>query len=443
MKSPFKITHLQSATQLIEAGDVKILTDPWLTPGEYYGSWYHYPEISEEIVQALSYDYIYVSHIHPDHLSKKTFEILPKNAPVIIHAFDSPFLKRKIESFGFTVVELHHGIEMKLGKNTSISIYAADNCDPTVCGKFLGCSVAESKYKSSYIDTLMVMKSEGHILVNTNDCPFEIAYKTLTTSNICKMPVDVLLVGYCGAGPFPQCFGFKEEKEKNLAAENKKLKFLDDACAYINLLKPTYYIPFAGTYILGSRLFDLNLHRGNPTISEAVTYISEKISTASIALPMYTFDVFDLKTGECKCNQFQPDESYEEFKTRIQRMPLDFDLEKIDARHTRELLTPAWERFQAKANEIGLKSKSSIVVTTEKFSFCFDLANPPEVHDLHYVPSNGYVRISLEHNLLHNLLKGPRFAHWNNAEIGSHLRFYRDPDIYERGLYHCLCFFHL
>ncbi len=37
---------------------------------------------------------------------------------------------------------------------------------------------------------------------------------------------------------------------------------------------------------------------------------------------------------------------------------------------------------------------------------------------------------------------GPKFAHWNNAEIGSHLQFEREPNIYERGLCYSLSFFH-
>ena len=40
-----KITHLQSSTQIIHLGELKVLTDPWLTEGEYYGSWYHYPPL--------------------------------------------------------------------------------------------------------------------------------------------------------------------------------------------------------------------------------------------------------------------------------------------------------------------------------------------------------------------------------------------------------------
>lgn len=35
-----------------------------------------------------------------------------------------------------------------------------------------------------------------------------------------------------------------------------------------------------------------------------------------------------------------------------------------------------------------------------------------------------------------------RKAHWNNLEIGSHLRFCRQPDVFERAIYHFLCYFH-
>ena len=42
-----KITHLNSACQLIESNGVKILIDPWLVDGEYYGSWYTFPSLND------------------------------------------------------------------------------------------------------------------------------------------------------------------------------------------------------------------------------------------------------------------------------------------------------------------------------------------------------------------------------------------------------------
>ena len=51
-----------------------------------------------------------------------------------------------------------------------------------------------------------------------------------------------------------------------------------------------------------------------------------------------------------------------------------------------------------------------------------------------------YVYIDVDQNLLRRLLRGLRYAHWNNEEIGSHLIFLRKPNSFERGLYHCMCF---
>ena len=62
--------------------------------------------------------------------------------------------------------------------------------------------------------------------------------------------------------------------------------------------------------------------------------------------------------------------------------------------------------------------------------------------DVSEAPVAPFVRIDVDHNLLHRLLRGPRYAHWNNAEIGSHLRYLRVPDVFERGLYYCMCFLH-
>ena len=129
------IEHLQSSTQIINLNGLKILTDPWLTGGEYYGSWFHYPPFPIEYIEKLKFDYIFVSHIHGDHFSSNTFKKLPKK-PVLIFKFQSKFLKRKIESFGFQVIELEHGFEFKFNEESSLKLFAADNCDPKLCGNF-------------------------------------------------------------------------------------------------------------------------------------------------------------------------------------------------------------------------------------------------------------------------------------------------------------------
>ena len=86
-----------------------------------------------------------------------------------------------------------------------------------------------------------------------------------------------------------------------------------------------------------------------------------------------------------------------------------------------------------------------IIQISDLKSVLIDLTSNPSyeiVSNLNTDTIERFVKISLDKRLLLRILKGPRFAHWNNAEIGSHLKFERKPNIFERGLYHSLCFFH-
>ena len=58
------------------------------------------------------------------------------------------------------------------------------------------------------------------------------------------------------------------------------------------------------------------------------------------------------------------------------------------------------------------------------------------------IVNDDFIIIKADLRLLYNLFKGPRFANWNSAEIGSHLKFTRSNDIYERGLFWCLNYLH-
>ena len=40
---------------------------PWFTDGVYHGSWYTFPVHPDPVAYIGDVDYIYISHIHPDH----------------------------------------------------------------------------------------------------------------------------------------------------------------------------------------------------------------------------------------------------------------------------------------------------------------------------------------------------------------------------------------
>ena len=437
-----KLTHLQSSTQIIHLGDIKVLTDPWLTDGEYYGSWYHYPPFAEKSLEELQYDYIYVSHIHPDHLSEKTFKALPLKKPVLVHNYDSKFVKRKLEMLGFEVIECDNGIPFEFENGGSITIYAADNCNPEICGKFMGCGVVEKKFGSTQIDSVALFKMGDSAILNTNDCPYELASRTIMANKLDKSKIDLLLVGYAGAGPYPQCFEFDNEEDKVDAAKAKEQQFLTQAVDYINLVRPACFAPFAGTYTLGSRLASLTNYRGVPSVSDATQFLNKAVADISKGIHLEKFDSFDCQSQTLTKSNNTFALNKEQYIKEISTKPLDYDSDNWDDSELTSLIESAYKRFNSRALDIDFKSDTKLVIRSEKIAFQLSVDSAAEVIPADSILVEPYVRIDVDHNLLHRLLRGPRYAHWNNAEIGSHLKYLRKPNVFERGLYHCMCFLH-
>ena len=274
-----KIKLFRSATFGINTKDYNLLTDPWLTDGEYYGSWCHFPyyDLKKNIKEINSYNGIYISHIHPDHCSETTLKSIDKSIPIYIHKYHAPFLKLKIENLGFKVTELENGKTHHLTDSLELTVYAADNCNPELCYKFLGCSNIFADKGSQQIDSMAIIKDKNFTILNTNDCPYELSKEFLKIIKKRFGRIDVLLTGYGGAGPYPQCIDNFSKEEKLQEAKKKKLSFLNDAVKFMKISKPNFYLPFAGTYTLNGKLAALQELRGVPNIDEAYDFINRKI----------------------------------------------------------------------------------------------------------------------------------------------------------------------
>jgi UDP-MurNAc hydroxylase len=445
-----KITYLKSATVAVESNGVKILTDPWFTDGEYYGAWYHYPKFEMRNEFFADIDFIYVSHIHPDHFSKKSFSLLDKNIPVLIHYYESKFLKMNIERLGFTVTELAHNTRTHLKNGVYINVLAADNCNPELCSKFFGCGIIESKFGSTQIDTLSVIDDGVHTVVNTNDCPYELAIEVLELVKAQYPKIDYMLVGYGGAGPYPQCFTLTSD-EKSKAIEGKKRQFLTHGELYIQNLKPRYFQPFAGTYTLGGKLAELQDFRGVPEIEEAMDYFnfSSKVKgSGSVGVMVNTYEYFDLESSSIS-KPYEPLDKQakrEYIEKYLSLQKLDYESEVFPLwEELMPFIEPAYKRMDGKRTEIDFVSETRVIISLVDDKYV-SLSMKGEGYEI--IASDRidfyshYVLLSLDCRLLKWILQGPRFAHWNNAEIGSHIHYVRKPNIFERGLYHTLNYFH-
>ena len=450
-----KIKLYRSSTVGLDLGGFKILMDPWLTDGEYYGSWSHYPyyDLDNNIKELNSYNAIYISHIHPDHCSEDTMKKLSKEIPVYIHSYHSKFLKLKLERIGFNVIELENNKRTKLDKNAYLNIFAADNCNPELCFKFTGCADFSAKENNSQqIDTLSIIDDGKNVLMNVNDCPIELAQSTFKDIKKQYEKINVLLTGYGGAGPYPQCFENLNSEEKIIASKSKEKQFLNQAIKYINEIKPDYYLPFAGTYTLTGKLSNLQGLRGVSSIDNAFRFFENYYSVRNLSntirpIKLNTDSTFDLNIKEYD-NDYQKLD-YDDYQSyidlKLANKLLDYEKDEIPSfDEIYELSKMAHKKFLDRIliNNVNLKSDIFIKVNGKSLLLGCDknlsTINSDQIDQV----SNRYVRYDLDVRLLKRLLMGPKYAHWNNAEIGSHLKFFRKPNMHERDVYGSMVYFH-
>lgn len=437
------IEFLRSSTFIIEYNGTKVMFDPWLEDGEYYGSWSHFPPRNISYEEFEDVDLICLTHIHPDHFSKKTFNKLNKKIPVLILSYKQKFLKFNLEKLGFKVLELDHTNFHQLN-DFKIYSFAADSCDPEVCMKFFGCGAFGQKDNTSnQIDSIFLIQVGDKIILNTNDVPYKLSEKALTKIKDSFSKIDILFTGYAGAGPYPQCFENLSSQKKKEAAKIKEKSFLDQATDYINFFNPRFFIPFAGTYTLAGKLFDLNDYRGVPDINDALKYLNKKCNSKGI---LFKFkDKLNLDTFEILSSGFENDNIYElvnYYKSK------KFDYEDFNTPNSNDLLDlfeKSYERFEHYRKEINFSSETKVF-----FSFCNDMYIEMSTNGFGYSIVNeseidkkqNILIVNIDTRLFFEILKGPRFAHWNNAEIGSHITYFRNPDVYDRGLFYCMNFLH-
>lgn len=135
--------------------NIKILCDPWFESPAFLGSWLPFPKPHFDYSRKI--DFIYISHIHSDHLDLKTLSKLDKNITIVIYKFKSTFLFNKIKSLGFkNVLQLNNGEEFRVDKDTIIKIYGPTELHPSLA-------------KQDVIDTSLLIKDDQHTVLNFND----------------------------------------------------------------------------------------------------------------------------------------------------------------------------------------------------------------------------------------------------------------------------------
>jgi UDP-MurNAc hydroxylase len=418
-KHGIRVTYFYSACVGIASPDVRVLCDPWFTEGIYDGSWFHYPKLENPLEVIGEVDFVYVSHIHPDHYDPCFLRLYLERYPtarVIITSFVPNYLSMKMKADGIA----HEVVDERTVGDTHFNLVLS-GCGPP-----------------SSIDSALVMRCGSRSVVNFNDNPGGVEQMAFIKS-LCG-EIDIALLPYAGAGAWPQTY-FDAGDELRERAEQKQHSAFERYRRIASTLDPKVRIPFAGKYVLGGHLHELNASRGVPDAVEVLDFDSQAVVLADGGQAW--IDTETLKPSSARTEAYDGAEvatfirSLANQAMDYEREFGDFDLGEVPFD---EILNSAYRHAHERS------------ICEIDWFFCIELSEgwfvfnanrnqfqPLMLDEVANVSPRSELRIDLRY--LFGLLTF--VYHWNNAEIGSQYQTRRFPEEYRAEVQGFLNFFHV
>lgn len=416
LNDAISVRYIYSACVVTATPDVRVLHDPWFTEGVYDGSWFHYPKVDDPMASIGDVDLIYVSHVHPDH-------------------YDSTFLKRYFAEWGVKeVVIANHAPNHLANKMRAEGIKATVLQEPRRIGRTEIEIVPHKTGSASAIDSAIIVRYDGlhrrHCVLNANDIIFD--EEMITTLKRAAGSVDILLCGYTGAGPYPQTYFDIDDPQLTAEASKKRLAFFERYKRLVQAMGAKVNLPFAGKYLLGGHLVELNRFRGVADPTEVLAFDENAVVLADDGGEISTAD---FKPSRTRTEPYDPaDIRRREAEIRLQ--PMDYE-RLIAADEIHQL--PLKRLLLAAARRACERSECAV-----DYYFVIDLPND----ELAILNANKTAEKQVAFGRRGDALPEPRSEiridprylfglltnvyHWNNAEVGSQYQTRRVPNVLNR-----------
>jgi L-ascorbate metabolism protein UlaG (beta-lactamase superfamily) len=103
-----QVKFLNHSCLIISDGITSILCDPWFKGAAFDNGWRLIVEESHDITE-IDFDYIWISHEHPDHFSPLTLSGLTRPVKFLYQKTRDGKIAAYLKSKGHTVIELEDG----------------------------------------------------------------------------------------------------------------------------------------------------------------------------------------------------------------------------------------------------------------------------------------------------------------------------------------------
>lgn len=423
-----KVRFITNACCEYESGGFRVLCDPWLTEGAFEGAWYHFPELKAR-PEDFKPDALYISHLHPDNFDRAALKVFRKDIPVVVLDRGENYLAKMLGRAGFRNL-----VMLKDGEAANVGPFRL-----TMFGPFTTHPYDESSL-GNIVDSSILVEADGQAVLNAND-------NTLDEKAAAQFEgVTVAQLNYNSAGPYPSCFKQYTEYAKRLAHHAVINRALDHLTKLVRIIKPKYFMPFAGQFVLGGRNWTKTAFSGAATQDVAAEHVEMEIP-GQRALRLNEGQVIDLLTDEIKPLGYTPqttvDLNSRAKSCRLEKYSFeDDDYPSLESIAT--LMARARSNLFKKQVELRCFPHCQVVIRVYESHFMFwmdsDDIQKVDAEELDAEIMMPTLLLELDERLLLRCLT--RKAHWNNADVGCHISYTRIPDVHRPDVHTLLSFFH-
>ncbi|EWT01722.1 hypothetical protein N865_07645 [Intrasporangium oryzae NRRL B-24470] len=422
------VTSLGHAGLRIDAPGLRMLCDPWLSPGgAFLGSWFPFPDNEHmRTHEMLDCDWVGISHEHLDHLDLPLLRGLPPSVRLVIPRYPSREMRNRIAGAHIdnVVIELDAWERLALndrGDWVTVIPELSPMCH----------------------DAAILVHVDGHAVLHTNDARLSVSQLRRAAEEVGR-PIDVMGVQMSGASWHPICYDYADEVIARVSGEKRLGKFK----AVTRLLRsapPRIVIPYAGPpCFLDPALAHHNGAMTPPGIfpdqAQALDFLRERLPEQT-SLYLLPGDRLDVGSGAVERDRMWTHFSFDDTSDYLSDYAAarQHEIAAIYATHPDpEPDSGLAERFRDHFLALGSLSDYFLqrIGMTVRFEVLgraggtWDVRLGPETTQVDLRPGEdapGY-RLTVEARWLDAVLRGR--IRWEDLLLSLRIRASRDPDVY-------------
>jgi UDP-MurNAc hydroxylase len=288
-----RIRYVANACFLITlASGERLLTDPWFE-GPCQQTWWNFPPVHPRLLEEIKGcrpDFLYVSHLHHDHLHPQSLASFDRATPVLIGAMNTPNLRKALADLGFArLIETPFEARAPLGRSGVEVVLFRD---------FHGDTAGDETLVAYDLDTsLYLFDSDGTRLFLGVD-------NTILPADAARIaaqygPPDIAQLPYASASLFPMAMSDYSEAEKLSAAQRLRARTRANFRDNFRALGAMRVIPAGGEYVLGGPAAALSRFLPQPLEAELAQELAEAGCEGALA-KLYPGDELDSTSLEVR-----------------------------------------------------------------------------------------------------------------------------------------------